>query len=275
MPSSTARRYAVMSVCMTVLCALFLFPVFWVVISSFKGRSELFMWPISFLPQSPTLENYVLAFEKGNFPLYFANSVFVAIIATLLTLVISLMAGYAFAKYRFRLRGVLFAMVMATMMIPLEIIMIPVFRVIVNTGMYNTLWGVIIPAVATPTGTFMMRQAFISIPSDYMEAARIDGASETRTFVQIMSPLVMPTLTVLAIISFMWRWNDYLWPMLVVTSKSNYTLQLALASFSGEYSVDWNSLLAMSVLSLIPTTTVFLIFQKRIIGGMTAGGIKG
>lgn len=275
MPTKQRRQYALLSAIMSVVCILFLFPVVWVIISSFKGRSELFRWPPHIFPQQPTLENYILAFEKGDFVRYFSNTVFVAVVGTLLTLVISLMAGYAFSKYRFRFQGILFAMVMATMMIPLEIIMIPVFRVVVATRMYNTLWGVIIPAVATPTGTFMMRQAFISISSDYMEAARIDGASETRTFIQVMAPLVTPTLAVLGIISFMWRWNDYLWPLLVITSKRHYTLQLALASFSGEYSVDWNSLLAMSVLSMIPTTTIFLIFQKRLIGGMTMGGIKG
>lgn len=275
MPTNRKKIDRVLSIVMLFVSILFLFPCIWVIISSFKGRSELFSWPPSILPKMPTLENYVLAFEKGNFPLYFLNSAFVAVVATLLTLAISLMAGYAFAKYQFPFRNLLFAIVMATMMIPLEIIMIPVFRVIVATKMYNSLWGVIIPAVATPTGTFMMRQAFIGVPSDYMEAARIDGAGETRTFIQIMAPLVTSTLSVLAIISFMWRWNDYLWPLLVISSKQHYTLQLALASFSGEYSVDWNSLLAMSVLSMIPTTTVFIIFQKQIIGGMTLGGIKG
>ena len=275
MLTKTKKQYALLSALMFAACVLFLFPVLWVIISSFKGRAELFRWPPHILPQEPTLENYFLAFEKGDFVRYFFNSSFIALIGVTLTLTISLMAGYAFAKYRFWGQNILFALVMATMMIPLEIIMIPVFRVIVATKMYNSLWGVIVPAVATPTGTFMMRQAFISIPTDYMEAARIDGAGETRTFVQIMAPLVTPTLSVLAIISFMWRWNDYLWPLLVITSKSKYTLQLALASFSGEYSVDWNSLLAMSVLSMIPTTTIFLIFQKRIIGGLTMGGIKG
>lgn len=275
MPNKTRKYYALLSAVMFLVCFLFLFPVLWVIISSFKGRAELFRWPPHIFPQEPTLENYLLAFQKGDFVQYFINSSFISVVGTLLTLTISLMAGYAFAKYQFRFQGILFALVMATMMIPLEIIMIPVFRVIVATKMYNSLWGVIVPAVATPTGTFMMRQAFISTPSDYMEAARIDGASETRTFVQIMAPLVTPTLSVLAIISFMWRWNDYLWPLLVLTSKKHYTLQLALASFSGEYNVDWNSLLAMSVLSMIPTTTIFLIFQKRIIGGITLGGIKG
>lgn len=267
--------YGILSCVMFVVCFLFLFPCLWVAICSFKGRTELFRWPLTFFPQQPTLENYVLALGKGDFPLYFRNTAIIAVGATILTVLFSLMAGYAFAKYQFIGKKTLFSIVMSTMMIPLEIVMIPVFKVVVATGMYNKLWGMIIPAVATPTGTFMLRQAFISVPSEYMEAARIDGASETRTFLQIMAPLVAPTVSVLTIMSFMWRWNDYLWPMLVVSSRTKFTIQLALASFSGEYSVDWNSLLAMTMLSIIPSTVVFLVFQKRIIGGITMGGIKG
>lgn len=269
------RNEALLSAIMYIVCILFLFPCIWLVVSSFKSSSELFRWPPQIFPSQPTLDNFRLALAKGNFTQYFLNTLFVAVVATALTLLISLMAGYAFAKYRFRCAGFLFAMVMMTLMIPVEIIMIPVFKVIVKTNMYDSLWGLIIPSMATPTGTFMMRQAFIAVPSDYMEAAYIDGSSETRTFLQIMTPLVTPTLSVLGIISFMWRWNDYIWPLLVISSKSRFTIQLALASFAGEYSVDWNSLLAMSVLSMIPTTLVFLIFQKRIIGGVTLGGIKG
>ena len=270
-----SRKNAVISLVMTLVCVLFLFPCIWLIISSFKGTSELFSWPPHIIPQNPTLENYSLAMAKGNFVTFFLNTLFVATVATALTLMLSLSAGYAFEKFRFPGGGVLFAMVMATLMIPVEIIMIPVFKVIVKTGMYDSLWGVIIPCMATPTGTFMMRQAFIGVSSDFMEAAYIDGASETRTFLQIMTPLVTPTLSVLGIISFMWRWNDYIWPLLVISSKNRFTIQLALASFAGEYSVDWNSLLAMSVLSMIPTTLVFLIFQKRIIGGVALGGVKG
>lgn len=275
MPTKKKKLDTLLSAIMFIVCILFLFPCIWLVISSFKSSSELFKWPPQIFPTQPTLDNFRLALAKGNFILYFGNTLFVSVIATVLTLLISLMAGYAFAKYKFRFSGVLFALVMMTLMIPVEIIMIPVFKVIVKTKMYDSLWGLIIPSMATPTGTFMMRQAFVGVPSDYMEAAYIDGSSETRTFLQIMTPLVMPTLSVLGIISFMWRWNDYVWPLLVISTKNKFTIQLALASFAGEYSVDWNSLLAMSVLSMIPTTLVFLIFQKRIIGGVTLGGIKG
>ena len=153
--------------------------------------------------------------------------------------------------------------------------MIPVFKVIVSTHLYNRLWGLIVPAMSSPTAVFLARQYYIGIPDDYMEAARIDGASEFGIFTRIMLPLAKPVVSVLFIFSFMWRWNDYLWPKLVINSKAKYTIQLALANYSGEYSVDWNSLLAMSVISMIPVLLVFIILQDQIMGGLTAGGVKG
>ena len=153
--------------------------------------------------------------------------------------------------------------------------MIPIFNVIVGTGLYDSRWGLIIPAIASPTAVFLIRQYYMSISSAYMEAARIDGASEWGIFMRIMLPMAKPVISVLCIFSFMWRWNDYLWPKLVITSKELYTIQLALANYSGEYSVDWNSLLAMSVVSMIPVLIVFVALQRHIIGGVTAGGVKG
>ena len=254
---------------------VFLLPIVWIVFSSFKTAGELFAWPPSLLGEHPTVDNYLLALEEGDFVQYFVNTVFVSIVATILTVIVNVKAGYVFAKYDFRFKKLLFALVMATLMIPLEVIMIPVFKVIVATHMYNSLWGLIIPAVASPTAVFLVRQYYVPIPTELMEAARIDGASELKIFLRVMLPIAKPVIAVLCIFSFMWRWNDYLWPKLVINDKAQYTLQLALANFSGEYSVDWNSLLAMSVISMIPVLIVFLMFQKHIIGGMTAGGVKG
>ena len=254
---------------------IFLMPIVWIVFSSFKSAGELFAWPPSLIGEHPSLSNYILALEEGDFVQYFVNTVFVSVVATVLTVIVNVMAGYVFAKYHFKFEKILFALVMATLMIPLEVIMIPVFKVIVATHMYNSLWGLIIPAVASPTAVFLVRQYYVPIPTELMEAARIDGASELKIFLRVMLPIGKPVIAVLCIFSFMWRWNDYLWPKLVINNKNQYTLQLALANFSGEYSVDWNSLLAMSVISMIPVLIVFLMFQKHIIGGMTAGGVKG
>lgn len=256
------------------LTFLFVMPIVWIIFSSFKSAGELFTWPPSLFGKNPSLSNYEKALSEGNFIIYFINTVFTSIVATILTVAVNVMSGYAFAKYRFKGQAILFGIVLATLMIPLEVIMIPVFKVIVATNLYNSLWGLIIPAVASPTAVFLVRQYYTGIPSAYMEAARIDGASEFYIFTKIMLPMAKPIISVLCIFSFMWRWNDYLWPKLVINSKSKYTLQLALANFSGEYSVDWNSLLAMSVISMIPVIIVFISLQKYIIGGMTTGGVK-
>lgn len=260
---------------MGLLAAIFLIPVLWVICSSFKAPGELFSWPPSLFGRQPSLNNYMLAMEKGDFGRYFANTVFVSVMATVFTICLNVMAGYVFAKYKFAGDSFLFAMVLATLMVPLEVIMIPVFKVIVSTHLYNRLWGLIVPAMSSPTAVFLARQYYIGIPDDYMEAARIDGASEFGIFTRIMLPLAKPVVSVLFIFSFMWRWNDYLWPKLVINSKAKYTIQLALANYSGEYSVDWNSLLAMSVISMIPVLLVFIILQDQIMGGLTAGGVKG
>ncbi len=257
-----------------ILTFIFLMPILWVIGSSFKSTGELFSWPPSFIGKNPSFSNYQRALEEGHFGIYFFNTVFTSLVATFLTIVVNVMSGYAFAKYRFKGDKILFGVVLATLMIPLEVIMIPIFKVIVATNLYNSLWGLIIPAVASPTAVFLVRQYYVGIPDAYMEAARIDGASEGSILMRIMLPLARPVISVLCIFSFMWRWNDYLWPKLVINSKERYTIQLALANYSGEYSVDWNSLLAMSVISMIPVIIVFVTLQSYIIGGMTAGGVK-
>lgn len=268
-------KATILYVLLAVLCFVFLMPIVWVIFSSFKTAGELFAWPPKLIGDHPTISNYILALEEGDFVRYFINTVFVAVTATFLTVVVNVMAGYVFAKYHFKGDKVLFAMVMVTLMIPLEVIMIPIFKVIVATQLYNSQWGLIIPAIASPTAMFLVRQYYLPIPDALMESARIDGASELQILIKIMLPVAKPIISVLCIFSFMWRWNDYLWPKLVINSKTKYTLQLALANFSGEYSVDWNSLLAMSVISMIPVLIVFVTLQKYIIGGMTAGGVKG
>ena len=184
------------------------------------------------------------------------------------------MAGYAFSKYSFRGANTIFLVFISTIMLPLEVLMIPIFQTIKFLGLYNTLAGIIIPPAATPTGVFLVRQYFLSVPNELMEAARIDGASETRIFTNVMLPLAKPIISVLAIFNFMWRWNDYMWPLIVLRSSSKYTVQLALQNFAGEYTVDWGGLLAMSVITMIPVLIIFLIFQKQFIQGMATAGLK-
>lgn len=266
--------HTVLYLILIVLTFIFIFPVIWIIGSSFKDAGELFAWPPTFFGKNPTLGNYVTAFSQGNFSIYFFNTVFTSVVATVLTIIINVMAGYVFAKYRFKGSKVLFGITLATLMVPLEVIMIPIFKVIVATNLYNSLWGLIIPAAASPTAVFLVRQYYVGIPDAYMEAARIDGASEFMIFNRIMLPLAKSVISVLCIFSFMWRWNDFLWPKLVINNENLYTIQLALANFSGEFNVDWTSLLSMSAISMIPVIIVFVTLQKYIIGGMTIGGVK-
>lgn len=256
------------------LCVFYLLPIVWVAISSFKDGSELFRYPPTLLPEKPTINNYIIALEEANFSLFFKNSFFVAVMSTLLTVVINTMAGYAFSKYRFKGDTFIFLFFICTMMLPLEVLMIPIFQMVQKVGFYNNFLGLIIPPAATPMGVFIIRQYFFSVPNELMEAARIDGASETHIFLRLMLPLAKPVMSVLAIFSFMWRWNDYMWPLVVIRDPELYTVQLALANYSGEYTVDWNSLLAMSVVTMIPVLIIFLIFQKQFIKGMVTAGMK-
>ncbi len=253
---------------------LYLVPIIWMILSSFKDGSELFRFPPKLFPENWSLENYYDALSRGSFSVYFKNSFIVTILATLLTIVINTMAGYAFAKYRFPGSTFFFMFFMATLMLPLEVLMIPIFQVIKKTGMYNNFLGLIIPPAATPAGVFLVRQYFLTVPNELIESARIDGASELKIFTRLMLPIARPVISVLAVFSFLWRWNDYMWPLIVIKDTSKYTIQVALAGFVGQYAVDWGSLLAMGVLTMIPVLIVFLIFQKQFIKGFVTAGMK-
>ena len=256
------------------ICAVVLFPIIWIVLSSFKGGYEIFDWPPHFFPKKFTIDNYISAFSKANFALYFKNSGIVTISSMIFAVIINFMAGYGFAKYEFKGRNTIFLIFIATLMLPLEVLMIPIFQTIKWFGMYNTFWGIIIPPAASPTGVFLVRQFFLSVPDELMDAARIDGASEVQILTKVMLPIAKPIISVLAIFNFMWRWNDYMWPLIVIRSSKLYTVQLALQTFAGEYTVDWNGLLSMSVITMIPVLIIFLIFQKQFIQGIATSGLK-
>lgn len=251
-----------------------LIPILWLVLGSFKTPTELSARPPLLLPESWGIGNYTDALTRFDFTTYLFNSVVVTIAATALTLVINAMAAYALAKYNFRGKNALFLLTLATIMIPLQVILIPVYQVVASLGMVNTLWGLIIPAAATPTGVFILRQYMLSIPDELIEAARVDGAGEFRTFIQIVIPMCKPALAVVAILSVMWRWNDFLWPLVVAQSESVYTLPVALARFTAEETVPFNLIIAMSVVTILPVIVMFLFFQRQIVTGIASTGIK-
>jgi alpha-1,4-digalacturonate transport system permease protein len=220
-------------------------------------------------------ENYRDSFRRFDFATYLRNSVVVTVVATLLTLVINSMAAFALSKYRFRGRTVIFVVIIATLMIPISVILVPVYLVITQVGWVNSLWGVIIPGAATPTGVFLLRQYMLTIPDEMLDSGRIDGASEWRIYWQIVLPLAAPALAVLAIFSVMWRWNDFLWPLIVLTRSELFTLQVGLNAFQGELQVQWHFVLAMTVMTLLPITLVFSLLQRFITTGIAGTGVKG
>ena len=218
--------------------------------------------------------NYTELFGKFAFGTYLWNSVFITVVATLITLLINSMAAFALSKYQFTGQKTVFVMIIATLMIPPTIILVPAFLVVSGMGLLNNLWGVILPAVATPTGVFLLRQYMLTIPDELLEAARMDNASEWRIYWKIVLPLAAPAMAVLAIFSFMWRWNDFLWPLIVLSKSEKFTLQLALNAFQGELNTQWHYLLAMTVITLIPISLVFTFLQKYIATGIASAGVK-
>jgi alpha-1,4-digalacturonate transport system permease protein len=219
----------------------------------------------------PTLEKSLSTF---NFPRYFFNSTFVTAIATAITLLINAMAAFALSKYRFTGRDAAVIIIIATLLVPPTVILVPLFIVVKYFGMFNSLWGVIIPGAATPTGVFLLRQYMLTIPDELLEAARMDAASEWKIFWRIVFPLSLPAIAVLAILSVIWRWNDFLWPLIVLTKSDVFTLQIGLSTFKGELSDNTHYLLAMTVLTLLPVTAVFAFLQKYITTGIASSGMK-
>ncbi len=220
------------------------------------------------------LRNYSDLLSKFDFGLYFFNSVFITAVATVLTLLVNSMAAFALSKYRFKGREPVFLIMLGTLMIPPTIVLVPNYLIAATLGLTNSLWGVIWPAVATPTGVFMLRQYMLTLPDDLLEAARMDNASEWRIYWRIVLPLSAPALAVLAIFSVMWRWNEFLWPMVVLSRSEVFTLPLALFSFQGDLQTQWPYLLAMTVCTLIPVTLMFVFLQRYITQGIASAGVK-
>jgi alpha-1,4-digalacturonate transport system permease protein len=221
-----------------------------------------------------SFENYSEGVESFNFWQYFANSAFVTLTATLLTLLINSMAAFSLSKYEYRGRNGIFLIIISTLMVPLSVILVPMFLLITQIGWNNNLLGIIVPAAATPTGVFLLRQYMLTIPDELLASARVDGASEWRIYVQIVLPLAAPALAVLAIFSVMWRWNDFLWPKIVLTQSEKFTLQVGLQTFQGDLQVQWHLILAMTVLTVLPVTFVFAFLQKYITTGIATTGMK-
>ena len=251
------------------------FPLLWMLSVSFMRPGEASALPPPLLPTHATLANYHELFERAGMGRYLLNSLGVSSAITLLSLAFNLMAGYAFAKLRFSGRERLFQVLLGGLVIPAQVAMLPLFLLLKYLGLVNSYAAVVVPAMATIFGIFLVRQYARGIPDDLMEAARIDGAGELRIFVQIVLPLLKPIMVTLAIFTFLTAWNDFIWPLIALTGQEHYTLPIALASLSREHVQDSELMMAGSVVTVLPVLVLFLALQRYYLQGLLLGSVKG
>ena len=254
---------------------LTMIPLLWMLSASFMPAGEATAFPPRLLPSRITFEHYVDLWTRLRIGRSFANSMFIAVLATILSLLFNTMAGYAFAKLRFRGRDRIFTFLVAALAIPAQVAMLPLFLLLKSMGLVNSYIGAMIPMMATIYGVFLIRQFMLSIPDDLIAAARIDGASELRIYWSVVLPLARPVLATLAIFTFMSAWNDFIWPLIILTDDDKYTLPVAVANLVGEHALDLELMMASSVLTILPVLTLFFGLQRQYIAGLMAGGVKG
>jgi len=266
-------------------------PLYWMISVSLKPPGEVYEYPLKFIPTSINFGNYKIAWVQANFAIYFGNTVIYAVIGTLLTLILCSLGGYTFAKLRFPGRNTLFVVILLSMMIPFATILVPLFLTIKRfplmggnnlfgeggSGLINTFPGLILPGIVSGYYIFLFRQFFSMLPDELIFAARVDGCSEFRIFWEIIVPLSKPVFVAIGIFSFMWRWNAFLWPLIVMTDPKKRVLQVGLGIFQGEQrtGAEWNLMMAAAAIALIPTVVVFLMGQKYFTRGIALTGIKG
>ena len=290
--SGQNKAYKVLSIVILVILAiLFLFPLYWIVTGAFKPATDIYATKPVWAPSEWVSTNFENLFNRRSAPLFeifglqgptvpaafrwLINTVFMAVAAMILTCITAAMAGYALAKKRFRGRAILFGLIVCAMALPKQVILIPLLREMSDLHLYDTLWAVIFPTVGWPFGVFLMKQFSESIPGEILEAARVDGSSELRTFTTIVVPMIKPGIGALAIFTFINSWNDYFMQLIMLNSGSNFTISLGIATLQAETSVDMGMLMAGAALAAIPIIVVFLVFQKYFTQGITMGAVKG
>jgi ABC-type glycerol-3-phosphate transport system permease component len=254
--------------------AISLLPYFWMVSSSLKTMTNMFRVPIQWIPDPVNWRSYVLAWNAQDFTRYFFNSGFVAVAITLGNLLLCSLAGYSLAKFRYFGRGLLFILILSTMMLPLEVTMVPLFLIIKRLDWANSYQGLIVPFLVDGFGVFLMRQYMLGIPKDLIDSARIDGASELRIFWQIVLPLCKPALVALGVFTFREAWDMYIWPLIIVSKDSLRTLPLAISLFMSSYGTAWDQLMAIAVLGTLPMIILFFLLQRAFIQGIAVTGLK-
>jgi multiple sugar transport system permease protein len=305
--SNGSKTYRVICLIILIILAfLFMFPLYWIITGSFKTTASINSATPELWPSEWTLRNFQTLFAKRSAPLWelnvpfsshfssngkpitfsvgptvpaairwLVNTVFMAVMAMILTCVTAAMAGYALAKKRFVGRGLVFTLIVCAMALPKQVILIPLIREMSSLGLYDNIWAVIFPTVGWPFGVFLMKQFCEGVPGEMLEAARIDGASEAKTFLSIVTPLIKPGIGALAIFTFINSWNDYFMQLIMLSSSSNLTISLGIATMQAENSTDYGLIMAGAALAAVPIITVFLLFQKYFTQGITMGAVKG
>ncbi len=260
---------------LVVAAGLTLLPLLWMVSASLMPAGTSSSYPPPLWPDHPTLENYRILFARAGVGLHFLNSLIVAVAATGLALVFNVAAGYAFAKLEFPGRRRIHQVLVAALVIPAQVAMLPLFLMLKTIGLVNTLGGVLVPYLAGIFSIFLVRQAALALPDELLDAARIDGAGEFSIYWRIVLPLLTPILVTLAVFTFLGAWNDFLWPLVILNDGDRYTLPVALASLSREHVPDSELMMAGSVVTVIPVLVLFLALQRYYLQGLMAGAVKG
>lgn len=277
MNSSVKRTSAydiIVMVIMIFLALLFIFPVYWIVTGSFKDAATINSAVPQWFPLSPTLENYVKLFKKPAM-LWLFNSVMISILSMAFTCLTAAMAGYALAKKRFVGQKILFSILICAMALPKQVVLIPLLKEMSFLNLHDTIWAVVLPTVGWPFGIFLMKQFSETIPTEMLEAVRIDGAGEIQTFLTIVLPIVKPGIGALAIFTFISTWNDYFLQLIMLNSQKTLTISLGIAKLQAEMSTDFGLIMAGAALAAVPIITIFLMFQKYFTQGITMGAVKG
>lgn len=257
-----------------VFCAIMMFPMVWMFLTSFRTNADIRVNKTSILPEMWTMEGYVKAFTQAPLMKWFLNSILITLVVTGAVIVTSTLIGYVFAKYEFRMKKSLFVLLLATMMVPGQVTMIPRFLMIQKMGLFNTQWALIIPGIVSAFGIYLSRQFIADIPDSICEAAKIDGAAPLTIYWRIILPNIKPAIGSLGIFTAMMSWNDYLNPLLMLNDKEKMTLPLALVVFSTEHTQDLTTTMAAATVIMLPMIIIFIIFQKQFIKGLALSGMK-
>jgi len=272
--AGTVARSLLLLLVLVVIGFFILIPFFWMLSISFKKLSDIFVFPLKLIPRNPTVENYAATFTNLAFIRSFLNSMLVACAITAGSIIVSSMAGYALAKYRFRFRNAILLIIIIGIMIPIHVVVIPLFLQMNRLGLINSYFALILPFIVSPWGVFLVRQFLVDIPNDLIDAARIDGAREFRIFWSIVLPLSRPVMAVLAVITFLNAWNEFLWPVVAVRDENLRTLPLYIAGFFRLFNVNYSEMMASAFMATLPVLVIFFILQKQFVSGLTYGSFK-